>query len=119
MPKLYAFVLWNGGRGHACVFIYHVERGSASVTWRGTWTLQLSPKVVKSWQLAARKLLRRVIHLPKNSEDVQQSLRDPRGANYLTIRSPGDAIYYLQLPCQVVEPKSLWQMRREGRITKF
>lgn len=52
MHKLHTFVLWNGGKGHACAFIYRVDRGSPSVTWRGMWHFKLSPHVVKSWQLA-------------------------------------------------------------------
>ncbi|KFZ19476.1 hypothetical protein V502_03631 [Pseudogymnoascus sp. VKM F-4520 (FW-2644)] len=39
MPKLRTLVLWNGGRGNAAAFIYRVHRGSATITWRGTWNL--------------------------------------------------------------------------------
>ena len=101
MPKLHMFVLWNGGKAHACAFIYRVDRDSASVTWRGTWHLELSPLVVKSWQLAASKL--RFPELGIKYECVGG-----------VIKSHGDAIYHLQLPCQVVDPASLWQIRREG-----
>ncbi|KAK0702555.1 hypothetical protein B0T21DRAFT_111904 [Apiosordaria backusii] len=31
------------------------------------------------------------------------------------IDSHGDAIYHLELPVRVVEPASLWQIRRENR----
>jgi hypothetical protein len=30
--------------------------------------------------------------------------------------SYGDAIHFLDLPCRVVEPASLWQIRNEGRL---
>jgi hypothetical protein len=30
------------------------------------------------------------------------------------IGSHGDAIHHLRLPCQVVTPASLWQIRQEG-----
>ncbi|KAK5627325.1 hypothetical protein RRF57_003040 [Xylaria bambusicola] len=103
MPKLHTFVIWNWS---ACAFIYHVKGGSASVTWRGTCLLKLSPRVVESWQLAAWKLFRREIHLQIYYEHIQQT----------PITSHGDAVHYLRLPCQVVEPASLWQIRREGCI---
>lgn len=100
MPKMHTFVLWNGGRGHACAFIYRVDRDRASITWRGTWHLELSPAVVKSWQPAAEKLP--ISELQVKHECIRE-----------VVRSHGDAIYYLQLPCQVIEPASLWQIRRE------
>lgn len=31
------------------------------------------------------------------------------------MRSHGDAVYYLNLPCRVVEPTSLWQIQIGGR----
>ncbi|KAI1505026.1 hypothetical protein F5X99DRAFT_431132 [Biscogniauxia marginata] len=101
MPKIHTFVLWNGGKAHACAFIYRIGRDSASVTWRGTWHLKLSPLVVKSWQLAASKL---------PSPELQLKQECIRGV----IKSHGDAIYHLELPCQVIDPASLWQIRREG-----
>ncbi|KAI1411399.1 hypothetical protein F5Y13DRAFT_200974 [Hypoxylon sp. FL1857] len=104
MPKLHTLVLWNGGKGHACAFIYRVDRDSASITWRGTWHLELSPLVVKSWQIAFSKL-----PCSEHSE-LQVRQQHVRGV----IKSHGDAIYRLELPCQVIEPASLWQIRREA-----
>jgi hypothetical protein len=49
MPRLHTLVLWNGTKGNACAFIYHVDRDGAYVTWRGTWDLELSPRVIKVW----------------------------------------------------------------------
>ncbi|KAI0841931.1 hypothetical protein F5Y06DRAFT_306900 [Hypoxylon sp. FL0890] len=101
MPKLHTFVLWNGGKAHACAFIYRIDREGASVTWRGTWHLEFSPLVVESWQLAASKLPFPELRLK------QERIRG-------VIKSHGDAIYQLELPCQVIEPASLWQIRREA-----
>ncbi|KAI0872459.1 hypothetical protein GGS24DRAFT_467484 [Hypoxylon argillaceum] len=104
MPKLHTFVLWNGGKAHACAFIYRINRNSASITWRGTWHLELSPLVVKLWQLAASKLpCSEFSELQIKQEYIRE-----------VIKSRGDAIYYLKLPCQVIDPASLWQIRREG-----
>ena len=102
MPELQTLVIWNGGKAHACAFIYRRDRTAASVTWRATWHLELRPLVIKSWQLAASGLP--FSQLGIKHERIQGS-----------IKSPGDAIHYLQLPCKVVDPASLWQMRREGQ----
>ncbi|KAL6700851.1 hypothetical protein J3F84DRAFT_132672 [Trichoderma pleuroticola] len=103
MPMMHTLVLWNCEKAHACAFIYRVERGTASLTWRGTWRLKLPPLVVESWQLVAsmRRMFRSKLQLKQ----------DPIKA---AINCPGDAIYHLKLPCQVIEPASLWQIRREG-----
>lgn len=101
MVKLHTFVLWNGGKAHACTFIYRIDGDRASITWRGTWHLELRPLVFKPWQLAASKL-------PFSGLQIKQEC--VRGV----IKSPGDAIYHLDLPCQVIEPASLWQIQREG-----
>ncbi|KAF4997771.1 hypothetical protein FDECE_11993 [Fusarium decemcellulare] len=55
MPRMHTFVLWNGGKGHACAFIYRNDGDTASITWRGTWHLELNSREVESWQLAASK----------------------------------------------------------------
>lgn len=99
MPKLRTFILWNGGKAHACAFIYRMERDSASVTWRGTWHLDLGVRVIRSWQIVASKL-------PCKPQIKQECIRG-------VIESHGDAIHHLQLPCQVIDPRSLWQIRRE------
>lgn len=105
MPKLHTFVLWNGGKAHACAFIYRIDSDRTSITWRGTWHLELSPLVVMSWQKTASKL--RYPKLQIKQEYIQG-----------VIGSHGDAIYHLKLPCQVIDPASLWQIRREGWSVK-
>lgn len=99
MPKLRTFIIWNGGKAHACAFIYRTDGNSASVTWRGTWHMDLSASVIKSWQLVASKLRCKL-------QITQECIRG-------VINSHGDAIYHLELPCQVIDPRSLWQIRRE------
>ncbi|KAI1744267.1 hypothetical protein F4680DRAFT_469600 [Xylaria scruposa] len=104
MPELRTFMLWNGGKNHACAFIYRADRERASITWRGTWLLELRRPVVKPWQLAAAELPSyRFSELQVKQEHVQE-----------VIRSHGDAIYHLKLPCQVIDPRSHWQIRREA-----
>lgn len=103
MPMIHTFVLWNCEKAHACAFIYRVEKGTASVTWRGTWNFKLRPRVVNEWQAVASKRRMHRSELQLKQDDIKAA-----------IKCPGDAIYHLKLPCQVIEPASLWQIRREG-----
>ncbi|KAH8592819.1 hypothetical protein B0O99DRAFT_517057 [Bisporella sp. PMI_857] len=101
MPRLHTLVLWNGTQGNACAFIYHTDRYFAYLTWRGTWDLELSPCVVRAWQCVAFKFRCSELRIDK------QQIKG-------VIGSHGDAIHRLNLPCQVVAPASLWQIRREA-----
>ncbi|KAL6831015.1 hypothetical protein J3E69DRAFT_328366 [Trichoderma sp. SZMC 28015] len=103
MPMIHTFVLWNCEKAHACAFIYRVEKSTASVTWRGTWKLKLQSRVVEAWQVVASKRDMYRSELQLKQDDIKAA-----------INCPGDAIYHLKLPCQVIEPASLWQIRREG-----
>lgn len=102
MPRLRALAIWNGREGHACAFIYHTDRNYAYITWRGTWKMDLSPRVVEVWERVAWES--RSCPLRVAEQHVQA-----------VIGSHGDAIHHLALPCPVVAPESLWQIRREGR----
>lgn len=102
MPRLETMVLWNGGRGQACAFMYNSSTKTtknAALVWRGTWALQLRPDVIESWQKIAWGGL---------------SVKYERVTG--VVDSHGDAIYNLQLPDGVVDPRLLWQIRREGRV---
>jgi hypothetical protein len=104
MPRLQTLVLWNGRRGNACAFAYHHQhqgRGRPHIAWRSTWDLELTHTVVEAWQTVASQA--RPSELGIEKQDI------PGGVD-----SHGDAIHHLALPCPVVAPASLWQMRREG-----
>ncbi|KAL6863991.1 hypothetical protein J3F83DRAFT_766995 [Trichoderma novae-zelandiae] len=105
MPWLQTLVLWNGEqRGEACAFIYRKSDAGPSITWRGTWDidLHLTSEIVEAWKSVVSQTCWRDLCLC--FERVEEE-----------IRFLGDAIYYLRLPCQVIEPQSLWEMRREER----
>lgn len=107
MPKLRTLVLWYGAKGTACAFIYSADRGNAAhVTWRGTWGMELSPHVVQVWERVAL-------------ENQSCPLRVDKPQVCGTIRAHGDAIHHLALPCRVVEPASLWQIRREAMMQEL
>lgn len=100
MPKLHTLVLWNDT--NACAFIYACDSArGARITWRGTWELDMTPYVVQMWQSVAWKVHSCALQVVKEGVDG-------------VIRSHGDAIHHLGLPCQVVTPASLWQIRQEG-----
>ncbi|KAF5237687.1 hypothetical protein FANTH_10714 [Fusarium anthophilum] len=99
MPNLTTMVLWSGGTGKACAFMYTRAKHYARITWRGTWDLEISRQVLKAWEDVAK------LH------SVELRVRHER--LHETIRSHGDAILHINLPCQVIEPTSLWQIRVE------
>lgn len=107
MPKLRTLVIWNwAAEGHACAFIFRTGIGGATISWRGTWNMHMCPRVLGMWEQTAEVLspcgLRGVTQDDLlNTEDIQ---------------SIGDAIHHLDLPCRVIEPASLWQIRREARL---
>ncbi|KAH6618291.1 hypothetical protein B0J18DRAFT_402141 [Chaetomium sp. MPI-SDFR-AT-0129] len=108
MPKLKTMVLWNGQVKNACAFIYHVGAGPrpnmASITWRGTWEMELTHRVVAVWERVAEK-----------QGYLKPLWVTQKHINKEDILSHGDAIHHLAMPCQVIEPESLWQIREEGR----
>lgn len=103
MPQLESMVLWNRKYREACAVIFHRKNASrqATLTWRGTWNLELSHNVIKSWQKVALNSCK----LQVQNEPVQG-----------VINSRGDAIYHLRLPSGVIDPVSLWQIRQEGMM---
>ncbi|KAL6892461.1 hypothetical protein HDV57DRAFT_507238 [Trichoderma longibrachiatum] len=106
MPKLHTLVLWNGEQqGHACAFIYRNSSLGPSITWRGTWDidLYLTAVIVDAWKAVVSQT---------GWEDLSVCFERVQEE----ICCLGDAIYYLRLPCQVIEPQSLWEMRREERM---
>ncbi|OAX78347.1 hypothetical protein ACJ72_07346 [Emergomyces africanus] len=106
MPRLNRMVFWNSKQGEACAFLYHrqIAHRQATLTWRGTWDLELSHEVVEAWQkvTSASSLL----HI--KNERVQD-----------VINSHGDAIHFLRLPSGIIDPVSLRQIRQEGMMQKM
>ena len=88
-------VLWNSEPGHGCAVIYqrHITSAMASLTWRGTWDLELSDDVVESW----KKVVPAACYLRLEKKVLRN----------VEIRSHGDAIHHLRLPDGVVDSESL------------
>ncbi|KAK1772839.1 hypothetical protein QBC33DRAFT_31227 [Phialemonium atrogriseum] len=105
MPKLHTMALWNGGKGQACAFIYRRDFGKTSIVWRGTWEMNLEPRVIRAWE----RVVSTLEYTTSYSLRVESQPLCPG-----IIGSHGDAIHQLDLPIGVVDPTSLWQIRREG-----
>ncbi|KAJ4987981.1 hypothetical protein SVAN01_06556 [Stagonosporopsis vannaccii] len=108
MPQLQTMVLWNTEPRQACAVIYQQHTATtamATLTWRGTWNLDLSDDVVESWKKVAPG--------PCYLRLEKEALRD------VDIRSHGDAIHHLRLPDGVVDSASLCQIRHEGMMQRM
>lgn len=95
-------VLWNSEQGEASAAIYRSNKSirQSTLTWRGTWDLQLSRNVVESWRSVTDDL-----------DDVHTlQIKRERLPNVI-IASHGDSAYHLELPGGVIDPESLWQIR--------
>lgn len=58
MPSLRTLMLWNGRVDNACAFVYRhrgLNKGGRSITWRGTWNLEVTPAVEEAWQAVASR----------------------------------------------------------------
>lgn len=58
MPKLLTMELWSGnGKEHGCLFRYSYDSSSrtASLTWKGTWTIDITERTARSWGATVRQ----------------------------------------------------------------
>ncbi|KAF4999592.1 hypothetical protein FGRMN_2340 [Fusarium graminum] len=98
MPKLETMTIWYGGKREACAFTY--SREEVSVTWRGTWDVDLEPLLLEAWE--------------RVTGDSRKALCFKKELLACDIVSHGDAIHYLGLN-HVVDDLSLRQIRQESR----
>lgn len=104
MPNLQSMEIWNGRKGLAMLFRYHLTSDGVVLTLRGTWPFALRDPVVQAWKHVAPK------HYSHNPMVVEEML------NAELIKSHGDAIHYLKFLNLVVRPISLRQIRMEHRM---
>lgn len=102
MPSLHTMILWNGGAGEACAFKY--KKSDISITWCGTWAPVFHPRVLEAWERTVFKSTGSTIRVK------EQAI-----CGYI-IKSHGDAISYLDLPQEVIDPMSLRHMREEIKV---
>ncbi|KAH8815922.1 hypothetical protein F5884DRAFT_852390 [Xylogone sp. PMI_703] len=105
MPRLQIMELWNGVKGNAYVFRYQVTASFATLSWCGTWDLELESQVVDIWQRVS------VLHT-----GYELSVQVSQRLNKRDISSHAAAIQRLKLNKQVIHPISLGQIEREAKL---
>lgn len=100
MPKLKSLSIWWGGKNEAVAYIFEVREFQAILMRRGTYNMTLSDVEFAAWREVA-------VSLSREFEVQYETITEP-------IHSHGDAIHYLRIPCEVVQPVSLWQIRVEA-----
>ncbi|CEI66098.1 unnamed protein product [Fusarium venenatum] len=96
-------VPWTGDIGIACAFVYMKGEKYVEINWRGTWDLDIGHHVMDAWNDVV------------TFHGVELRTTTPKRITEV-IMSYGDAIYH-ELPCQVIQPTSLWQIRVENQYT--
>ncbi|KAJ5949272.1 hypothetical protein N7454_000856 [Penicillium verhagenii] len=104
MPNLKSLEIWNGRKGLAMLFRYHLTSEGVVLALKGTWPFALRAPVIQAWENVAPK------HCNRNLIVVEERL------NADIIKSHGDAIYHLRSLNPVIRPISLHQIRMEDRI---
>ena len=92
MPRLKVMEIWNGGKGHACVFRYSNDPGTPQIIWASNWGIdvQLDDDVVSCWsalpngQHLESTLITIVNRLPRRQKQIKTYAATIR---YLRLRS--------------------------------
>lgn len=106
MPLLENMEIWYGMRHNACVFRYRSTPSQTTLSWQGTWNLELETTVLSAWKKVARQ------HSGHDNLDfsIHQSL------DRATILSHASAIRELKLNEELIHPISLEQIARESQL---
>lgn len=103
MPQLEIMEIWNGRKGLAGLFQYKAARDTkqATITWRGTWNLDIGTPVVEAWEAVACQFGGWRLNFARDRLDAAD------------IKSHGDAIRDSKLSCQIIRPIPLEQILTE------
>ncbi|KAG9251578.1 uncharacterized protein F5Z01DRAFT_676768 [Emericellopsis atlantica] len=109
MPQLQQLVLWWATPEDACAFLFdrrhsleYDVRSEVSITWRRKDLPELPKEVVSTWRGVAQK------YGALDIEVINEHLPST------PFSSQAEAIHALRLPEGIIDPVSLWQMRREA-----
>ncbi|KKP00241.1 hypothetical protein THAR02_07654 [Trichoderma harzianum] len=108
MPQLQALDIWYGMRHHAAAFRHRVTDSLITISWLGTWDLDLESQedgiVATAWKALARLQGNRILYIatyrPVKMEDVT---------------SHAAAIRLLEIGPSVIHPASLEEISRETK----
>lgn len=107
MPKLNLIEIWDGSRGNACLFRYHRELYSCSVTLKGTWLPSLGPLVLQAWDKVA---------LEQTGRELELHIEDQLIGSNIDCHST--AASRLDLSPLVMHPASLRQIQQETKNSR-
>ncbi|KAI0108463.1 hypothetical protein F4814DRAFT_455214 [Daldinia grandis] len=109
MPTLRVMEIWNGSRtAHGCFFRYYDDGSTSTITWRGTWELDLEPRVMRCWTETVRKNTR---YLNVGFRDMELPID---GTSF-----PASILRYLKLKDQIVHPVSFCQLQLLGEPRRY
>ncbi|KAI0853174.1 hypothetical protein F5Y00DRAFT_133950 [Daldinia vernicosa] len=109
MPALRVMEIWNGLRTtHGCFFRYYDDGSTSTITWRGTWELDLEPRVMQCWTETVRKNTR---YLNVGFRDMELPID---GTSF-----PASIIRHLKLKDQIVHPVSFCQLQILGGARRY
>ncbi|KAF4943962.1 hypothetical protein FGADI_13043 [Fusarium gaditjirri] len=122
MQHLKSLAIWHCSHDEACAVIFHKnekggrkKHGWATLTWRGTREFDFNKEVVETWQKVVCTCNARQGCIDKcESHKLLCRIERVEGE----IISHGDAIHHLRLPDGVIDPTSLWQIRKEGILQR-
>ncbi|KAF4448086.1 Oxoglutarate iron-dependent oxygenase protein [Fusarium austroafricanum] len=104
MPKLQTLVLWNSGRYHASAFTYSKKGLTATISWCSTWGFEFDAETMQAWEQVVGE-----------GNLWIESARLESGK----VLSHGHAIRLLELPSQVIDPVSRWQIEKEYEVNRI
>lgn len=104
MPKLLSMDIWNGRKRLAAAFQYRVfeESRHSTITFKGTWDVDIQEPVMDSWDAVA-------LHHGRTLDFYEEWLDERE------IKSHADAIHQLGLANQVIQGVSLQQIQLEQK----
>ncbi|KAK6951077.1 hypothetical protein Daesc_007606 [Daldinia eschscholtzii] len=104
MPALRVMEIWNGLRtAYSGFFRYYDDGNASAIIWRGTWELDLEPRVIECWTETVR---RNTCYLKVAVRDMELPLD---GTNF-----PASVLRHLKLKERIVHPVSFRQLQLLG-----
>lgn len=89
MPRLHTMEIWNGnGNEHACFFRYSYDPDSrrASLTWKGTWAIDITESTADSWAETVRQRTAFEAEIQIEKLEVQRPFMTEAVARFLKLR---------------------------------
>lgn len=126
MINLKTMAIWFGAEHKAYCFSYRQRDGRSWITWQGNELLADDPELIQSWASVTETHNASFDGFEqKGLSDIAWKFHKPHFAGLTEelnsaqeLKSHGHAVFLLgdNLPGDVVDPLSLWQMQQEARV---